>query len=240
MYVRRTLGPALKRFGLQTRPGEDEEVTRFRPQLIQWLGEEGNDPMVLGYADSLAKVYMYDPTAIDPAMISTSVTLAVQHGDRAMFNECKRRFETAQIPQQRSLFLSALGNFRDPVLVDEALSYSLSGPLRPNEFFYIPFSVGGYAPYEDKVFEWQMEHYGAITAKIPPMFASYMPYMAGGCSRERLAKAREYFSDPARNVPGMEETLAKVSDQVNDCAGMRDREGAKVAEYLRRFVASEE
>lgn len=239
-YVRRTLGPALKRFGLQTRPGEDEEVTRFRPQLIQWLGEEGNDPMVLQYADSLARVFMYDPTAIDPAMITTSVTLAVQRGDRAMFEDCKKRFETAQVPQQRSLFLSALGNFRDPVLVDEALNYSLSGPLRPNEFFNIPFSVVSSPAYEDKVFEWQMSNYDAITAMIPPMFASYLPFMAGGCSRERLAKAQEYFSDPARSVPGTEETLAKVSDQVNDCAGLRDREGAKVAAYLKRFVASEE
>jgi len=240
LYVRRTLGPALKRFGLQTVPGEDEEVTRFRPQLIQWLGKEGNDPMVLAYADSLATVYMHDPTAIDPALIGTSVTLAVQDGDRAMFEDCKRRFETAQIPQQRSLFLAALGNFRDPALVDAALDYSLTGPLRPNEFFYIPFSVGDHAEYEDKVFAWQMANYETITAKLPPMFTSYMPYMAGGCSRERIAKAQEFFTEATRNVPGMEETLAKVSDQVNDCAGLRDREGAKVAEYLKRFVASEE
>ena len=58
--------------------------------------------------------------------------------------------------------------------------------------------------------------------------------------RRRLAKAQEYSSDPARRVPGTEECLAKVSDQVNDCAGLRDREGAKVAEYLKRFVASDE
>jgi hypothetical protein len=183
---------------------------------------------------------MHDPTAIDPALIGTSVTLAVQDGDRAMFEDCKRRFETAQIPQQRSLFLAALGNFRDPALVDAALDYSLTGPLRPNEFFYIPFSVGDHAEYEDKVFAWQMANYETITAKLPPMFTSYMPYMAGGCSRERIAKAQEFFTESTRNVPGMEETLAKVSDQVNDCAGLRDREGAKVAEYLKRFVAAEE
>ena len=240
LYVRRTLGPALERFGLQTRPGESEEVTRFRPQLIQWLGEEGGDQDVLAYTDSLATVYMHDPTAIDPALINTAVTLAVQRGDRAMFEDCKKRFETAQVPQQRSLFLSALGNFRDPVLADEALNYALSGPLRPNEFFYIPFGVASYPSFEDKAFEWQMANYAAITAKMPPMFASFMPYMAGGCSRERLAKAKEYFSDPARNVPGTEVTLAKVSDQVNDCAGLRDREGAKVAEYLKRFGRSAE
>jgi hypothetical protein len=239
-YVRKTLRPAIHRFGWVTRPGEDEEITRFRPQLIQWLGEEGNDPQALAYADSLASVFMHDPDAVDPTMINVSLLLSVQDADKTMFEECKSRFENAQIPQQRSLFLSALGHFRDPSLVQEALNYALSGPLRPNEFFYIPFSVGAYPKYEDMVFEWQKTNYEAITAKMPPMFASFMPYMAGGCSRERLAKAQEFFSDPARNVPGTEESLAKVSDQVNDCAGLRDREGAKVAEYLKRFVAAQE
>ena len=56
----------------------------------------------------------------------------------------------------------------------------------------------------------------------------------------KFTKAAEFFGNPARSVPGTEESLAKVSDQVNDCAGLRDREGAKVAEYLKRFVASDE
>jgi hypothetical protein len=64
--------------------------------------------------------------------------------------------------------------------------------------------------------------------------------MAGVGSRERLAKSKEYFSYPARRVPGTEESLAKVSGQVNDCTGLRDREGAKAAAYLKRFVAAEE
>ncbi len=239
-FVRKTLGPAIERFGWQTRPGEDEEVTRFRPQLIQWLGEEGRDPRAFVYADSLARVYMHDPAAVEPAMVSISVLLSVQDADRTMFDECKSRFENATVPQERSLFLRALGNFRDPALVKEALNYALAGPLRPNEFFYIPFSVGSHPQYEDLVFEWQMQNYQAITAKMPAMFASFMPYMAGGCSRARLAKAQEFFTDPSRLVPGTEESLAKVSDQVNDCAGLREREGAKVAEYLKRFVAAEE
>ncbi len=45
---------------------------------------------------------------------------------------------------------------------------------------------------------------------------------------------------PARSVPGTEETLAKGFDRVNDCDGLRDREGAKMVKYLRRFVAAEE
>ena len=33
-------------------------------------------------------------------------------------------------------------------------------------------------------------------------------------------------------APGTDTQLAKVTDQVNDCTGLREREGATVAEYL--------
>jgi len=239
-YVRKTLRPALDRFGLQTKPGEDEEVTRFRPQLIGYLGDDGRDLAVAHYADSLAHAFMKDPGSIDPTMITVSISLAAQHGDRAMFEECKRRFESASNPQERSLFLGALGSFRDSAIVTEALAYSLSGPLRPNEFFYIPFGVSAVPKYADMSFDWMMEHYEQVMAKMPPLFAAFLPYSAGGCSRERLAKAEAFFGDVSRKVAGTEESLAKVSDQVNDCAGLREREGARVAAYLKQFVAADE
>ncbi len=239
-YVRKTLRPALDRFGLQTRAGEDEEVTRFRPQLIGYLGDDGRDPAVMHYGDSLAQAFMNDPGSIDPALITVSVSLAAQHGDRALYEECKHRFESASNPQERSLFLGALGNFRDSSLVADALAYSLSGPLRPNEFFYIPLGVSAIPQYADMSFDWMMAHYEQILAKMPPLFAAFLPYSAGGCSRERLAKAEAFFGDPSRKVAGTEESLAKVSDQVNDCASLREREGARVSAYLKQFVAADE
>jgi hypothetical protein len=59
-----------------------------------------------------------------------------------------------------------------------------------------------------------------------------MPDLAGGCSLERLEAAKKFFADPAHAVSGSELELAKTEDQVKDCAGLRQREGASVAAYL--------
>jgi hypothetical protein len=67
------------------------------------------------------------------------------------------------------------------------------------------------------------------------MFMVYMPDMAGGCSLERLEAAKKFFADPAHAVSGSEQELAKTADQVKDCAGLRQREGAAVAAYLTSF-----
>jgi cytosol alanyl aminopeptidase len=238
VYVRRTLGPALARFGLETEPGEDEAVTAFRPKLIGWLGDRGRDEKVVAYATEKARAYMADPASIDPSIAGISLELAAMNGDAALFDELVRRFESAQTPADRSRYLHAIGNFRDPGLRDRALDYALTGPLRPNEIFSIPFMIGDRPDGEDVVFAWTLANHDAIAARIPPFVLGFMPASAGGCSAERLAKAQEFFGDPAHQGPGTETTLAKVSDQVTDCVRLREREGTKVAAYLREAAGA--
>ena len=232
-YVRQTLGPTLKRIGMKPAPNEPVTVSLLRPQLLRWLGVEGQDEKVLQFADAQAKAYRSDPASVNPALAEVSVRLAARHGDRALFDEYRKRFETAQIPAQRRLFLSALGCFRDPTLQAQALSYTLSGPLRPNELRIVSECMDDTEEDHDKTFHWTLENYDSIVKRLPPMFASFMPFVAGGCSADRLKQAQDFFAKPENQVPGTAETLEKVTDQVNDCVRLRQREGAAVASYLK-------
>lgn len=93
-------------------------------------------------------------------------------------------------------------------------------------------AVGSYPPLEDRNYARMERNYDAITSRFPPEFAAMMPYAAGGCSMERLARARVFFAEPARAVPGTEVTLAKVAESVTSCAELREREGDRVRNYL--------
>jgi alanyl aminopeptidase len=127
-----------------------------------------------------------------------------------------------------------MGNFSDEAIQDEVLAYLLEGPVRPNDMFR---GIGGIANTDagrDKVFRWMTENYEDITARFPAVFASYLPYFAGGCSSERLAVAQRFFAEPEHNVDGTDSNMNKVEEQVIDCVNLREREGAAVAEYLSR------
>jgi alanyl aminopeptidase len=237
-YVRRTLAPSLARFGLARREGEGAAVSLLRPSLIVTLADDGKDPRVLAYADSLAKIHLATPGTVDPSLIGAALNMSAIQGDEALFTEYKKRFESAEIPAERSRYLDALGHFRDPKIADEAIRYSLTGPLRPQEVFSIPTTLAGSLEYEDVPYKWMSENFGTIASKVPPMYLVYMPLTASGCSRERLEKAKVFFADPKHQVAGYEMELAKVADAVNDCAGLRQREGTLVATYLTQQVGS--
>jgi alanyl aminopeptidase len=231
-YVRRTLGPAMERFGIERKPGEDEAISLVRPHLLGWLGDEGGDERVLRHADSLAAAYLEEPARVDPAVAGVALGLAANHGDQQLFTAYRQRFETARVPADRPRFLRALGSFRDRALVDSALAYALAGPLRPQEIVIIPMAVSSYPPFEDLNYAWMERNYDEITSRFPPEFAAMMPYAAGGCSEDRLARARAFFSEPAHSPPGTEMTLAMVAESVLSCADLRAREGAAVRNYL--------
>ncbi len=237
-YVRATLGPALERFGAEPRPGEDEQIRFFRSQLLDWLGDKGKDVAILELAENLARRYTQDPHSIDVQLAGVALELSAIRGDRALFEDYRKRFESAQVPADRSRYLVALANFRDPAIVEEALRYALTGPLRSNEIFTIPGGLMGYPPRQDRVFRWLTENYDAVGKRLPPEFMGFMPFMASGCSAERLAKAQEFFGQPQHQAPGTTLQLAKLGDQVRDCVGLREREGAAVAAFLDRNLGT--
>ena len=235
-YVRRVLGPALERFGTDRRPGESEAVSLLRPQLLLWLGRDGDDPAALEHASKVARGFLADPATADPSIVGVSLQLLALRGDKALFEDFRKRAEAARVPADRSRFLNALGYFRDPALVDEALRYAVTGPLRPQEVFAIPFGVGTDVANEGKPYRFLTENFETIRARIPPMFLTFMPHSASGCSRERAESARAFFSDPRHAAPGMEREIAKMSEAVNDCAVLRAREGSAVAGYLKSLA----
>ena len=240
-YVRRTLGPALEHIGLDKAAGEPEAVTALRPSLVHWLGNEGRDPQVREHARGVARDWLAEPSSVDPSMAGTALEIAALDGDRALFDEYRQRFEGATIPAERARYLSALGAFRSPQLVEEGLAYAVKGPLRPQEMFAIPSSIASASPAaEERVYRWMTENYAAITSRLPPtVAATALPYFAAGCSGERFAAARSFFSDPPRNLPGTEAELVKVGEIVKTCVGLREREGRAVAAYLQSAARGE-
>ncbi|MGH7682007.1 MAG: M1 family metallopeptidase, partial [Candidatus Eiseniibacteriota bacterium] len=152
-YVRRVLGPAAKRYGFERAAKEEEAVSMVRPQVLGWLADEGQDPEALSYGQGLGKKFLADRNSIDPSLVNQAVMLPAIRGDEALFNEYKHRFETTTFPTDRDIYMSGMGNFRDPKIRAEALAYVLEGPLKPHELFAIPRTVSSTIGQEEVVFD---------------------------------------------------------------------------------------
>ena len=154
-------------------------------------------------------------------------------GDQARFEEIRRKFEAAVLPVERAHYLEALGRFADPQAVEDILEYVLQGPLRPQEYLEIPFTLAERTPgNRDRIFAWMQEHYATIAARIAPEDAAYLPWLADGAAPARLEAAQRFFADPAHAPAGTAKELEKVAERVQERLELRAREGHTVSAYL--------
>jgi alanyl aminopeptidase len=239
-WVRQALRPAIERYGLVAREDEPEAVSLLRPALISWLGKWGRDEDVRTFARETTTRFLEDPDSVDPSITGSCLAVAAVDGDWKLYNTYKKRYEAAEVPRERTLFLNALGNFGDPTMQEAALYYALEGPVRPTEMFGIPMNVGMNSLDDpDRIWNWFTKNYDALMAKLPEMFGAYMPYFAGGCDEQRLIAAREFFDQPEHKVVGQDKTMKQVAEGVMDCVQLRGREGESVRAYLDRHAQAE-
>ncbi len=238
-YVSKMLGPARERFGLRPKKGESDAAALLRPSLIGWLGKYAHDEEVVAYAKSVTEAYLDGQGTPDPSVLGQCMQIAALDGGWRLYNKYKKGFEEAKVPAERARFLAGLGWFTEPAMIQHALYYSLHGDLRPQEIFTIPMGIGRNGDEESTkiLWDWMTDNYDELMKKMPPMFAVYMPYFAGGCSADRLEAARLFFAeDGPHYVAGQEKELAKVAEAVGDCVGLREREGKAVREYLNQVA----
>jgi alanyl aminopeptidase len=232
-YVRKTLSPARQRYGIEPRSDDADDVHLMRPTLITWLGEEGEDPDVVSYCKTATDKYMADPTSVDPTIAGAALAVTASNGDQAQFDTFKGKFEAASTPADKSRYMSAMGNFRDPRIQDEVLAYALTDKVRVMDRFQLIGPMFGTEAGRDKVFAWMTKNYTQLASGLPVEFQAYFPFFVGGCEQQRLDAAKKFFSDPAHKVDGTERNLEKTAAQIGDCLNLREREGAAVAAYLK-------
>jgi len=239
-FIRVTLSPALERIGMRPAANEPLLTTLVRPKLLRMLANVG-DTAVLDYAEQLGQSYRKDPASVPPSLAETGIVVGAYRGDRALFDEYRRRFETTVVPIERTLYLVGLGSFRDPALRKAALEYALSGPLRPQETLTIPSATatdllgaesrfGG--QFDDEIARWMVEHYQELVAKMPPNFATRVLTLQGGCGNDRVEAVRAFVADPSHKMLGGAARSQRLMDEIRECANLHNRESERVERWL--------
>jgi aminopeptidase N len=232
--VRSTLRPTLTRYGMTPAKNEPAAVSLMRPGLLSVLGEHGMDNEVMTWAGTAARQYLQNPASVDPSVAGTALELAARRGDQALFDEYRTRFESTKLPAERARFLAALGKFRNPQQLEQALAYSVSGPLRPQERLTIPRNVAEDETLKARVWAWLKENRGQLVGRIPPDYVTRLTGFAECCDSTRIEEVQWYFAEA--NTPGTREELAKVFDSIRDCAALKAREEMAVMQALKQLA----
>ena len=144
--------------------------------------------------------------------------------------------ETAATPGERRRYLRAVGSFRDPAIVDQVLAYILENPLNPNDITMIAIELTSPDESKQQVLDWLMVNDAQLRQRLPDGAMANIPYYVLSCSEEPLETVRSFYGDESRHVPGIDNALTQSEARTRNCAQLRNREQASVAQYLHSFL----
>ncbi|MGD0683047.1 MAG: M1 family metallopeptidase [Terracidiphilus sp.] len=229
-WIRSTYAPVYSK--LSPPADADSSNTReLRAQLFGLLGYYGKDPAVIKQAREIAAKYIADPASIDATLGQSALSIAAHNGDAALFDLLQKIYETSTNPEYQVSALRTLAEFENPVLVQRALDYAISGKVRNQDAAIQLFiSLQGDATRE-QTWKYIQEHWDKVLALLTPeMGAGLVGSAYGFCTAEGRASVESFFS--THKVAAADVALKHTLERIDGCIGFRKFQEPNLKQWL--------
>lgn len=237
-WVRTVFKPGLQALGTEPAKSETPNQRNARATLIELLGNNGEDPDAIAFAQKAVAAYMQNPESVDPTMVDAAFRVAAAHGDTALYDQFLAKLKTANSPQDYYRYFRALAEFRQPALLDRTLQWTLTPEVR-NQDLGIMMGVLMNPAGQQLAWNFIQQHYQDIAKKAGQSIfgAQYVYYAVGVFCDPKSAREAQAFLDEHK-VPGLDRVAREQMERVDDCIDLRQREQPKLANYLEKNSAA--
>ena len=229
--VREYLSPHAERIGWHPTAEEPVDNKLLRPQIISPLAYLGRHEGLMAEANEVTERFLGDPESVSAELATLFLHMTAWDGDAALWDRFRAAVGSTSDPVTRVALVTALGSFRDPVLLTKSLDLILDGTLRAQDFGTLKRGVGVFT--QDAAWMWMTRKYDQIIERMGPTYRPYMPWMAHDfCDpgdRERVAA---FFAKPERAPPGTARNLGQVMERISRCVRQRSTLRAPLSAWL--------
>ena len=140
--------------------------------------------------------------------------------------------DKASDPDEHYRYLYALGEFRDPALIERGLQLSLSAQLRSQDtaLFLSRFFANPDA--RDRAMTFVEANWAALEPKvtISGSDANLIRSMSSFCDARSRDRVSAFIT--AHPLPGAARTFEQTLEQINNCIALREKQTPEVASWL--------
>lgn len=235
-FIMTMYGQKATSLGFARTPDEDEDTMMLRRTLLWLAGGEADDPATIEEAGKLARKWISDRTAIDPDMVGTVLSMAARAGNKELFALFRAEAAKTKDRRERDRLLSALGHFRDPALLQSALSILLATDFDLRDSITILWSALQERDSRTAAWAFLTQNVDAIAARMPRDYPTRMMWAgASFCDMTHRAEVEALFKERSQSYPGGPRVLAQVLEQISLCNALREAEAAGVGAFLQQY-----
>ena len=233
-WVRATFGERARSLGFGERSGEPEDARFLRPALLMLVGDQGQDDRLRSAARPVANRWLADHRSVSPELATAALFLSAISGDAAFYDVLHRAAKAEKDRVDRQRILGAMGDFRDPALVQRGFQIAMSDEFDPRESIQLIWGPSKARQARDAALEFVQANFEAIAKRMPRDYGAGMASAGDGFCDERHAQILEEFFRPrVRRYPGGDRRFAQSVEQVRQCAAFREKEVPGLVQYLK-------
>ncbi len=226
-FIDNVFGPRARELGWEPRSTDDDEVRLLRHNLVRFAADAGDDPELVRKAAELTKQWLKDHKAVNAGVLADVLEVSAAHGDHDLFDQLHAAAVASHDHRQRQAAINALGSFRDPAVVKDAMALLLGDEFDAREAFRpLLFGPLDYPATRSLPFDFVKAHLDDLLKRLPREvgedFAAALPRVGDAfCDATKRDELESFFKDRVKSYVGGQRTLEQTIEKIDICIGER-------------------
>jgi aminopeptidase N len=236
-WLRSNFRPMMTKLGWAPAAGEKDDTHLLRADVAEILGKDAEDPDAIREATRLAKQYLDNPSAVDPSLARNVLEIAARYGDSALLDAYLSAMRRVRSPEEFYNIGYAIGEFRDPPLVERVLKLSVSPDMRNQDAPHLISLVLSNPEVQSTAWPWVKTHWAEVEKKITMSSgAEIIVATHNFCDAESRDDVQRFFTE--HKVPSAERALRQSLERINACISYRQHQQSNLAGWLGQHAVS--
>jgi tricorn protease interacting factor F2/3 len=195
---RQLLQDALEKIGRQPRTDEIFTASLLRDQILLPAAVFGSEEVIEFAIKHFA--ILRDGGTIHPDIHKSVLQIGALSGGAAAFDWMRQRFLSTVSEHDRLNILSALGWFKEELVMNKALEFTLDNVPQKNKF--IPIVAATANPYmRDRLWVWYTSHIQDLEAFHPLLYERVIAAVIPSAGIDRMETVQEFFNEYIQKFP---------------------------------------
>jgi alanyl aminopeptidase len=234
-WIGKLYGARIRALGWAARPGEPADTKRLRPTLLWLAGGLGNDRAIAAEATRRARAWLADRGALQPEVVDVTLRTAARNGDQALFDQLHAAASAATDKAERDRLVRALGAFRDPAIVDQALAVVLTEEFDIRVALGIVFEAMSDRALRPRVYAWFVAHFDDLLHRLPRRFQQQLARVPiQFCDEAHKPDIVAFLTPRMQSLDNGPRQLAQSMEALSLCAAQHAAQQPGVVAFLRK------
>jgi len=234
-WAGRFFAPVWKRLGWQAKGEEDDEARMSRAAALWALGALAKAEEILSELPRRQTLYWANPASLDPTLATPLIRLCARIDGGSQFGRYIEKFKTAETPEERDRYLTALSDFQRPDLAVKLLEFVLSDDVRGQDISRPIRGLLGNPNAQEVTWVFIQKHWSDLRRKGGSVGAQRIIQATKALWRlEWREEVARFFNHPDHRVDAAKRTLAQTVEFIDIGLRFKSTQQARLSAYLNK------